>query len=263
MHQVVTPPRRWSLVYLDQPYPLGAEPLVIGRGHDCDVVVDDVTVSRRHCTVVLGMRGPILHDAGSRHGTRLNGEPVTAPSPLVHGDRIVVGGAVLVLRDTTSYARAEARTQETRRSQMGRTQTREEVTGEIDPLVAAVADVEQRAAGGGRPSAGTLGTIVGIVARRHGLPEAVLQHAAVTVLRAAIGGPHAFVDDVVRLFAARGVVMGADTVDAIVLSVGHGGEVDRVLLLAYVAQIERAFAGQSSAQAAHCVRLLRAVAESV
>ncbi|MEA2382465.1 MAG: ATP-binding cassette, subfamily bacterial [Solirubrobacteraceae bacterium] len=70
--------------------------LVVGRDPASDLVLDDGKVSRRHA--VLTVRGDSLElrDAGSRNGTRVNGE--TVQSTEVHdGDRIAVGRAELVV----------------------------------------------------------------------------------------------------------------------------------------------------------------------
>src|SRR5262249_18264557 len=42
--------------------------IVIGRSPECDVWIDDPSVSRRHATLHLG-QSLLVEDAGSRHGT--------------------------------------------------------------------------------------------------------------------------------------------------------------------------------------------------
>jgi DNA-binding NtrC family response regulator len=48
---------------------LGMDPLVIGTGADCDLVLVDSHVSRRHCTIALTEHGVVLRDLDSKNGT--------------------------------------------------------------------------------------------------------------------------------------------------------------------------------------------------
>lgn len=68
---------------------------VIGRSRDCDVMLDDVNSSRRHCEVVRGRKGWEVVDLGSTNGTEINGRRV-GRGPLADGDRITVGGSEIV-----------------------------------------------------------------------------------------------------------------------------------------------------------------------
>jgi DNA-binding NtrC family response regulator len=52
---------------------LGAAPLVAGSGPDCDLVLADPTVSRRHARLTATARGVHIEDLGSRNGTHLEG----------------------------------------------------------------------------------------------------------------------------------------------------------------------------------------------
>jgi FHA domain/zinc-ribbon domain len=47
-------------------------PTLIGRSPDCDVFLDDVTVSRRHAEVEPGEGGYVIRDLGSLNGTFVN-----------------------------------------------------------------------------------------------------------------------------------------------------------------------------------------------
>src|SRR5436190_13096134 len=51
-------------------------PFDIGRGDECSVRVDDVSVSRRHVSVSFGNGHWWLRDGGSRNGTYVDGERV-------------------------------------------------------------------------------------------------------------------------------------------------------------------------------------------
>jgi len=60
------------LEYAGKRWPVGRRPLTVGTAADCDVVVEDATVSRHHCC--LEPRGELLfvRDLGSTNGTRVD-----------------------------------------------------------------------------------------------------------------------------------------------------------------------------------------------
>jgi FHA domain len=61
----------------------------IGRLPDNDVVIDDATVSRRHCAVVVHSDLTVeLHDVASKNGTTINGRKIQGPTRLHDGDEI-------------------------------------------------------------------------------------------------------------------------------------------------------------------------------
>ncbi|MGQ0742928.1 MAG: FhaA domain-containing protein [Acidimicrobiales bacterium] len=62
----------------------------LGRRFDCDVVLADPNVSRRHAEVRRQGNGFVLEDLSSTNGTRLNGALVTS-ARLNDGDEIAVG----------------------------------------------------------------------------------------------------------------------------------------------------------------------------
>jgi hypothetical protein len=63
---------------------------VVGRSRDCDVVVNDPNVSRRHVEIRHDDKGWSIADLGSTNGVRVNGRRVER-SPLRSGDRITIG----------------------------------------------------------------------------------------------------------------------------------------------------------------------------
>jgi pSer/pThr/pTyr-binding forkhead associated (FHA) protein len=71
-------------------YVLTSATTVIGRSSDCDIVLDDSAVSRRHAEIRRGEVGFTLADRGSLNGTYLNRVPVD-DVPLSDGDHIQVG----------------------------------------------------------------------------------------------------------------------------------------------------------------------------
>jgi hypothetical protein len=68
--------------------PTGA---VLGRSRECDVVLDDSGISRRHAQIRPHSGGWTIEDLRSTNGLRVNGRRVTAPTPLNRGDRIEMG----------------------------------------------------------------------------------------------------------------------------------------------------------------------------
>jgi hypothetical protein len=79
------------LMWEGREHQLGSTPItVIGRSSECDIVVGDPNVSRRHAEVRKIGRGYSLVDLGSTNGTEVNGQRVTETS-LMNGDVIGVG----------------------------------------------------------------------------------------------------------------------------------------------------------------------------
>jgi DNA-binding NtrC family response regulator len=56
--------------------PLSVRPVVVGTSAECDLVVRDGRVSRRHCRVTLTERGVVLEDLGSKNGTFVRDVPI-------------------------------------------------------------------------------------------------------------------------------------------------------------------------------------------
>lgn len=77
-------------------YPLTQEITIIGREALNDLVINDPEVSRRHCRIMLRPDGFLLEDLGSTNGTFVNGQRVTAPQTLYHGDTIELGKSVRI-----------------------------------------------------------------------------------------------------------------------------------------------------------------------
>ena len=71
-------------VPVDQPV------LTIGRGEMCDLVISDRQVSREHARLRVDKDRFLLEDLGSKNGTFVNGQSVSAPHPLQDGDEIQI-----------------------------------------------------------------------------------------------------------------------------------------------------------------------------
>jgi len=71
--------------------------VLIGRGADCQLILDDDYVSTRHARVVAGEDGCYVEDLGSTNGTYVNGQRVTAPTTITLADTVRIGKTVLKL----------------------------------------------------------------------------------------------------------------------------------------------------------------------
>jgi Protein of unknown function (DUF3662)/Inner membrane component of T3SS, cytoplasmic domain len=69
---------------------------VVGRGRECDIVLDDGGVSRRHAELAPRDDGWTIEDLGSTNGVRVNGLTVSGPHRLSPGDRIEVGSTEIL-----------------------------------------------------------------------------------------------------------------------------------------------------------------------
>ncbi len=72
-------------------FPLGFEPTSIGRHDDNEIILPDVQVSRHHAEIVMQGGRWVIADLGSANGTFVNGEKLTGPRVLNHGDLVRVG----------------------------------------------------------------------------------------------------------------------------------------------------------------------------
>ncbi|HUA12022.1 MAG TPA: DUF3662 and FHA domain-containing protein [Solirubrobacteraceae bacterium] len=66
---------------------------VIGRSRQCDIVLDDAGVSRRHAEIVPQGGAWILRDLGSTNGVLVDGATVSGEHRLADGERIALGSS--------------------------------------------------------------------------------------------------------------------------------------------------------------------------
>lgn len=82
-------------------HPVVPPGLVLGRGSECDLRIDDPGVSRRHAEIRVHGTGPdaqiLVVDLGSTNGTVVDGVRA-AQAPLVDGSRIVLGSTIIDVR---------------------------------------------------------------------------------------------------------------------------------------------------------------------
>ncbi len=76
-------------ILLDQPI------LLLGRGTECSIVMNDPSISRLHAQFSRQANGDYVQDLTSRNGTLVNNEPLPAPRLLCTGDSICLGTITL------------------------------------------------------------------------------------------------------------------------------------------------------------------------
>jgi hypothetical protein len=72
-------------------------PYLLGRAPDCDLLLKNPTVSRRHARLHYGPDGWVLTDLHSTNGTRVNGWRVTQPEPVRPGDLVTFGSVTFLI----------------------------------------------------------------------------------------------------------------------------------------------------------------------
>ncbi len=74
-------------------YPLADTPVVLGRGNDCDIRINDHSVSRRHARIQPGADGYYAVDLQSTNGTFVNDVPASI-CKLKDGDYLRIGNCI-------------------------------------------------------------------------------------------------------------------------------------------------------------------------
>ncbi|MEG1397536.1 MAG: FHA domain-containing protein [Raoultibacter sp.] len=77
---------------------LGEDPLTIGRSPECDIFLNDMTVSRQHATVSLTAEGYCIVDTNSFNGIWINNKSVN-DALLKEGDIVQIGAFCLVYEE--------------------------------------------------------------------------------------------------------------------------------------------------------------------
>ena len=90
-------------------YPIENGKITIGRNDSCDVVIDDITVSRLHATVHYTDEGWVVSDNDSKAGVGVNGYRVHGSEPISDGDTIMINTHSFMFKDGTASERRGAR----------------------------------------------------------------------------------------------------------------------------------------------------------
>lgn len=81
-------------LYFDvkQFYPMTSEVIIIGRGNDCTIKIDDFYISSQHVKLWYDEEEWHICDMGSTNGTYINGKPIKKTEMILdNGDRIRIG----------------------------------------------------------------------------------------------------------------------------------------------------------------------------
>ena len=235
------PAASWALVGAEGVHALVPSPSIrVGRALECDVVLDHPSVSRHHATISFDGGRPRIEDAMSRHGTTLNGQRIEGIAPLKHGDRVALGGAVLIVRDLRQHERAERDTLQVpalTAAQARHTLKDMPVTGEHDPVSAMLAEIQLLVDAGDGARAASL--IVGLLrswstqAASKSIDEGTLRRGSTAILRAVSAEHAAWIDGVVGLHQKNGVLMHASTLDQLEAASRRAPRIDWAALGTY------------------------------
>jgi hypothetical protein len=81
-----------------QSVPLGEGPILLGRGTDAAIRLDDDYVSTRHARFATNGEQWFVEDLGSTNGTYIGSQRITTPVPVGLGIQVRVGKTVVELR---------------------------------------------------------------------------------------------------------------------------------------------------------------------
>ncbi len=81
-----------------QSVPLGDEPILLGRGTDASIRLDDDYVSTRHARFATNGEQWFVEDLGSTNGTYLGSQRITSPVPIGLGIQVRLGKTIVELR---------------------------------------------------------------------------------------------------------------------------------------------------------------------
>ncbi|MBA2551700.1 MAG: FHA domain-containing protein [Nocardioidaceae bacterium] len=92
-----------SLIVTDGPnagqvVSLEVQPILMGRGSDAALRLDDDYVSTRHARIATNGEQWFVEDLGSTNGTYLGSQRVTSPTPIAVGTPVRLGKTVVELR---------------------------------------------------------------------------------------------------------------------------------------------------------------------
>src|SRR6185312_11267379 len=97
--QILSPDGKSQMV------PLAGDRLCLGRSAAAELSYpNDSGLSRQHTLFERDGDGWTIVDMGSKNGTTLNGQPLTARTALQSGDRIMAGHMILIVDGMTSRA---------------------------------------------------------------------------------------------------------------------------------------------------------------
>jgi pSer/pThr/pTyr-binding forkhead associated (FHA) protein len=76
--------------------------ITLGRSPECDFVLNDQNISRRHALIKRTWNGFTVQDLGSKNGVLVGGKRTEGAHPIKDGDEIQIGGIKLIFIDPAS-----------------------------------------------------------------------------------------------------------------------------------------------------------------
>ena len=89
---------KYWLMWETRQVPLTEGDNIVGRAPDATVWIDALGVSRHHARIIVEGRDATVEDLGSKNGTYVGAQRVTAPYRLSDGDQIRLGSVVITFR---------------------------------------------------------------------------------------------------------------------------------------------------------------------
>ena len=220
-------------------YAVGTRPFVIGRGADCELVLDHGAVSRRHARIVRGKEGHLVEDLSSRNGVCVDGVPVRGAALLLPGMVLTFGDVSVIVRNARRGSEGAVRAGGTEPDLAKRPTRRDDNTSPVDGLLLFMTVVDESLLKGEtrdaeRAFARHLARPAERAAQRGRLDLGVAQTVALLSLR--IGeatSSSAWLDFVVRLYSAMACVVPLTVVNAMQALARKLGGVDRSALRQY------------------------------
>jgi DNA-binding winged helix-turn-helix (wHTH) protein len=90
--------RIYRLIWQSRELALDEGETILGRSRDATLFIDDESVSRRHARIVISRASVTIEDLGSKNGTTVNGERLSAPVRVGDGAAIRIGSVALMFR---------------------------------------------------------------------------------------------------------------------------------------------------------------------
>ena len=87
--------QRALLIYGGRRLMVGPRGATLGRSRECEIVIDDANVSRRHAELRPRGAAWVVSDLGSTNGTRVNGRQIHGPEVVRPGDEIEIGSSLI------------------------------------------------------------------------------------------------------------------------------------------------------------------------
>ncbi|MDK3156800.1 FHA domain-containing protein [Kamptonema cortianum] len=70
-------------------------PLIFGRAADCDVRIEDSSISQHHCAIRTWDDLLLIKDLNSTNGIKVNGKKIDRIAILKNGDKVQIGNVLL------------------------------------------------------------------------------------------------------------------------------------------------------------------------